>query len=170
MLSMCIHSSCWSSLMKRLHFIKTHHPLNEYSAPNVPFTHLKRAQFHRCIRKRYCTAVIATAIWSSGASRTTFQQLATDVVSSNRQQPARFIGSGGWTDAEVLSLAGIESMLLEPIGGGAHAVEEWVDLKSVIMSVFSVCSPHIFWSSVPLRKNSQFDPEPWWSEDTTLGC
>jgi acetylornithine deacetylase len=36
-----------------------------------------------------------------------------------------------WTDAAVLSAAGIPSVLLGPSGSGAHAVEEWVDLASV---------------------------------------
>ena len=36
-----------------------------------------------------------------------------------------------WTDAAVLSAAGIPSVLFGPAGTGAHAVEEWVDLASV---------------------------------------
>jgi acetylornithine deacetylase len=36
-----------------------------------------------------------------------------------------------WTDAAVLSAAGIPSVLFGPSGSGAHAVEEWVDLASV---------------------------------------
>jgi acetylornithine deacetylase len=36
-----------------------------------------------------------------------------------------------WTDAAVLSAAGIPSVLCGPSGSGAHAVEEWVDLASV---------------------------------------
>ena len=36
-----------------------------------------------------------------------------------------------WTDAAVLSAAGITSVLFGPSGTGAHAVEEWVDLASV---------------------------------------
>ena len=36
-----------------------------------------------------------------------------------------------WTDAALLSAAGIPSLLLGPSGGGAHAVEEWVDMSSV---------------------------------------
>jgi acetylornithine deacetylase len=35
-----------------------------------------------------------------------------------------------WTDAAVLSAAGIPSVLFGPSGSGAHAVEEWVDLAS----------------------------------------
>lgn len=36
-----------------------------------------------------------------------------------------------WTDAALLSAAGIPSLLFGPSGAGAHAAEEWVDLKSV---------------------------------------
>jgi acetylornithine deacetylase len=36
-----------------------------------------------------------------------------------------------WTDAAVLSAAGIPSVLFGPAGTGAHAVDEWVDLASV---------------------------------------
>jgi acetylornithine deacetylase len=36
-----------------------------------------------------------------------------------------------WTDAALLSAAGIPSLLLGPSGGGAHAVEEWVDMSSI---------------------------------------
>ncbi len=36
-----------------------------------------------------------------------------------------------WTDAALLSQAGIPSLLFGPSGAGAHAVEEWVDIESV---------------------------------------
>lgn len=36
-----------------------------------------------------------------------------------------------WTDAAVLSAAGIPAVLFGPSGSGAHATEEWVDLASV---------------------------------------
>jgi len=36
-----------------------------------------------------------------------------------------------WTDAATLWSAGIPSVLFGPSGAGAHAVEEWVDLKSL---------------------------------------
>jgi len=36
-----------------------------------------------------------------------------------------------WTDAALLSTAGIPSLLFGPAGAGAHAAEEWVDLASV---------------------------------------
>lgn len=46
-------------------------------------------------------------------------------------QPLELSGVAYWTDAATLSEAGIPSVLLEPSGGGAHAMEEWVELDSV---------------------------------------
>lgn len=46
-------------------------------------------------------------------------------------QPRQIAGVQFWTDAAVLSAAGIPSVLFGPSGSGAHAVEEWVDLSSV---------------------------------------
>jgi acetylornithine deacetylase len=45
--------------------------------------------------------------------------------------PSRIAGVQFWTDAAVLSAAGIPSALFGPTGSGAHAVQEWVDLASV---------------------------------------
>jgi acetylornithine deacetylase len=45
--------------------------------------------------------------------------------------PPQIAGVQFWTDAAVLSAAGIPSVLFGPAGSGAHAVEEWVDLASV---------------------------------------
>jgi acetylornithine deacetylase len=46
-------------------------------------------------------------------------------------EPRQIAGVQFWTDAAVLSAAGIPSILFGPSGSGAHAVEEWVDLSSV---------------------------------------
>src|SRR5215216_5442356 len=46
-------------------------------------------------------------------------------------RPSQIAGVQFWTDAAVLSAAGIPSVLFGPSGSGAHAVEEWVDLESV---------------------------------------
>lgn len=46
-------------------------------------------------------------------------------------RPSSLAGVPFWTDAAVLSAAGIPSVLFGPSGSGAHAVEEWVDLASV---------------------------------------
>lgn len=40
-------------------------------------------------------------------------------------------GVAFWTDAALLSGQGIPSLLFGPVGAGAHAAEEWVDLQSV---------------------------------------
>ncbi len=40
-------------------------------------------------------------------------------------------GQTFWTDAALLAEAGIETVLLGPVGQGLHSVEEWVDLQSV---------------------------------------
>lgn len=45
--------------------------------------------------------------------------------------PASVAGVPFWSDAALLSDAGIPSLLFGPSGAGAHAVEEWVDLASV---------------------------------------
>jgi acetylornithine deacetylase len=43
-------------------------------------------------------------------------------------QPA---GVSFWTDAAILSAAGIPTVVLGPVGGGLHGAVEWVDLESV---------------------------------------
>ena len=40
-------------------------------------------------------------------------------------------GSAGWTDAALLTAAGIPSVVFGPAGEGVHGLHEWVDLKSV---------------------------------------
>jgi acetylornithine deacetylase len=45
--------------------------------------------------------------------------------------PLSIAGVPFWTDAALLSAAGIPALLLGPSGSGAHADEEWVDLNSV---------------------------------------
>ena len=46
--------------------------------------------------------------------------------------PPRHVGAPFWTDAAILAEAGIESVLMGPIGAGLHSDEEWVDLRSVV--------------------------------------
>ena len=41
------------------------------------------------------------------------------------------IGEPYWMDAALLSAAGIDTVVIGPVGAGAHALEEWVDLESV---------------------------------------
>jgi acetylornithine deacetylase len=41
------------------------------------------------------------------------------------------IGKPFWMDSAILSDAGVETVVIGPIGGGAHTAEEWVDLQSL---------------------------------------
>jgi acetylornithine deacetylase len=41
------------------------------------------------------------------------------------------VGAPWWTDAALISAAGIPTVLFGPVGEGAHAVVEWVDLSSL---------------------------------------
>ncbi len=55
--------------------------------------------------------------------------------SSVLRRPLELTGVPYWTDAATLWAAGIPSVLFGPSGGGAHAVEEWVELKSIAACV-----------------------------------
>jgi len=46
-------------------------------------------------------------------------------------KPPDMVGKPFWMDAALFSAAGIETVVLGPSGAGAHAKEEWVDLRSV---------------------------------------
>lgn len=41
-------------------------------------------------------------------------------------------GQTFWTDAAIMAAAGMETVLIGPIGQGLHSAEEWVDVQSVI--------------------------------------
>jgi acetylornithine deacetylase len=43
----------------------------------------------------------------------------------------RHIGQSYWMDSALLAAAGVETVVIGPIGAGAHADEEWVDLQSL---------------------------------------
>ena len=45
--------------------------------------------------------------------------------------PPVLTGAAYWSDAALLAEAGMEALLLGPVGGGLHGAEEWVDLKSL---------------------------------------
>ncbi|HLX43991.1 MAG TPA: ArgE/DapE family deacylase [Bryobacteraceae bacterium] len=45
--------------------------------------------------------------------------------------PPNYIGDTPWMDAALLHAAGIETVVMGPDGGGAHAAVEWVELDSV---------------------------------------
>jgi acetylornithine deacetylase len=41
------------------------------------------------------------------------------------------VGAPFWTDAALIAAAGIPTVLLGPVGEGAHAAVEWVDVASL---------------------------------------
>ena len=47
------------------------------------------------------------------------------------REPA-FIGQTPWMDAALLASAGIETVVMGGTGAGAHAKEEWVDVRSIV--------------------------------------
>ncbi|MCI0692235.1 ArgE/DapE family deacylase [candidate division KSB1 bacterium] len=56
------------------------------------------------------------------------EQAATNV----RGTPPQHIGQTYWMDSALLANAGVETVVIGPIGAGAHADEEWVDLQSLV--------------------------------------
>lgn len=48
-----------------------------------------------------------------------------------RGRPPAHIGAAYWMDTAILAEAGVDAVVIGPSGAGAHAVEEWVDLKSL---------------------------------------
>jgi len=48
-----------------------------------------------------------------------------------RNAEPSLVGQSPWMDASLLAEAGIETVVLGPVGAGAHADTEWVDLASV---------------------------------------
>lgn len=47
------------------------------------------------------------------------------------RQPV-FSGETPWMDAALLAAAGVETVVIGPDGGGAHAAEEWVEIDSAV--------------------------------------
>ncbi|HEY3383462.1 MAG TPA: ArgE/DapE family deacylase [Vicinamibacterales bacterium] len=43
-----------------------------------------------------------------------------------------FVGDTPWMDAALLAAAGIETVVMGPIGAGEHSAVEWVDVESVV--------------------------------------
>ncbi len=46
--------------------------------------------------------------------------------------PRPHTGQTFWTDAAILAQAGMDTVLIGPIGAGLHSAEEWVDVQSVV--------------------------------------
>jgi acetylornithine deacetylase len=47
------------------------------------------------------------------------------------QDEPEFGGASFWTDAAILGSAGIDTVLIGPVGSGLHSAQEWVELNSV---------------------------------------
>ncbi len=45
---------------------------------------------------------------------------------------SKLVGLSFWADSALAGAMGIPSVLFSPIGHGAHAVDEWVSLKSLV--------------------------------------
>jgi acetylornithine deacetylase len=54
-----------------------------------------------------------------------------DACREVRGEAPTLIGKAGWADTALLAAAGVPSAYFGPAGGGAHAVEEWLDLDSL---------------------------------------
>jgi acetylornithine deacetylase len=53
-------------------------------------------------------------------------------LASRLGEPPVHVGATFWTDAALLAAAGMDVILLGPLGSGLHSAEEWVDLSSVV--------------------------------------
>jgi acetylornithine deacetylase len=54
-----------------------------------------------------------------------------EATARRRGQAPSLIGKPFWMDSAILADAGVETVILGPIGGGAHTADEWVDLASL---------------------------------------
>ncbi len=66
-----------------------------------------------------------------GADAHIAQTLEQAMVKQLGHKPAH-TGQTFWTDAALLAAAGMETVLLGPIGHGLHSAKEWVDVQSVM--------------------------------------
>ena len=74
----------------------------------------------------------ALALAMQEAHRTSAPQHPSTSAPEHPSTSAPVIGMSFWTDAAVLSEAGIPSILYGPTGAGLHSIEEWVDVQSVL--------------------------------------
>jgi acetylornithine deacetylase len=58
------------------------------------------------------------------------QSLVKGITAVLHQSPVH-TGATFWTDAAILSTAGIDTALIGPIGAGLHSAEEWVEVQSI---------------------------------------
>jgi len=92
--------------------------LDALSAEDPDFEASLSVDFHRDPFEITPDAPIAEAVRAAAA----------DV----RGTPPPDAGQTYWTDAGLLAAAGIETVVLGPIGAGLHTTDEWVDLDSLV--------------------------------------
>ncbi len=54
-----------------------------------------------------------------------------EATARHRGHAPSLIGKPFWMDSAILADAGVETVIIGPVGGGAHTTEEWVDLGSL---------------------------------------
>ena len=54
-----------------------------------------------------------------------------EATARRRGRAPGLIGKPFWMDSAILADAGVETVILGPVGGGAHTADEWVDLTSL---------------------------------------
>ncbi|MFO7610611.1 MAG: M20/M25/M40 family metallo-hydrolase [Candidatus Krumholzibacteriia bacterium] len=81
------------------------------------------------------SATLEPALWRSAweidPSRPIVGTVRSAVAAVRGAAPA-VIGHGWWEDSALLGEAGIETVVIGPIGGGLHTAVEWVDAASVV--------------------------------------
>ena len=58
-------------------------------------------------------------------------QIVGEATARHRGRAPSLIGKPFWMDSAILADAGVETVIIGPVGGGAHTTEEWVDLGSL---------------------------------------
>ena len=81
--------------------------------------------FHATVKSFFARAPFEVS--STAPIVTTLQHAARSILDRDLEPD----GVSFWTDAALLASAGIPTVVFGPIGAGAHAAEEWVDLHSV---------------------------------------
>ena len=64
-----------------------------------------------------------------------------------------YIGDTPWMDAALLQAAGIETVVMGPGGGGAHAAVEWVELESVAQMAAILAEAAIDYCAIALESD-----------------
>ncbi len=78
-------------------------------------------------------AALRTTLWRDPfevAEDDPFVVLARDAIACATGRKPEITGAFGWMDSALLSAAGIPTIVYGPLGAGAHADEEWVDVPS----------------------------------------